>query len=139
MLQAKAKFTLKTKKGDRMRSVSKWMVLIFLAMLVSASTAFSADVAKIGVVEFQRLFDNSLGGKAIKAELTAKGKKMEADLKAKSAEIDALKKRLERESLVMSKDMREEKEREFRIKVNDIKELKGRYESQLQEIQKNSQ
>jgi outer membrane protein len=112
------------------------MVPMVLAMLVLASTAFCANVAKIGVVEFQRLFDNSLGGKAIKAELTTKGKKMEADLKAKSAEIDSLKTRLERESLVMSKDMREEKEREFRIKINDIKELKGKYESQLQEMQK---
>jgi outer membrane protein len=120
-----------------MRSVSKWMVLMTLAMLVLAQTAFCADVAKIGVVEFQRLFNNSIGGKAIKADLTAKGKKMEADLKAKSSQIDALRKRLERESLVMSTDMREEKEREFRIKVNDIKALKSRYESQLQEIQKN--
>jgi outer membrane protein len=136
MLNATAKITLKTKKGDHMRSVSKWMVLMVLALLVLAPKAYCADVAKIGVVEFQRLFDNSLGGKAIKAELTAKGKKMEAELKAKSKEINTLKKRLERESLVMSKDMREEKEREFRIKVNDIKELKGKYESQLQGIQK---
>jgi outer membrane protein len=132
----KAKFTMNERKGDRMQSASKWMMLTVLAILVFAPTAFCADVAKIGVVEFQRLFDNSVGGKEIKAQITAKGKKMEAELKAKSDEIEELKKRLEREALVMSKDMREEKEREFRIKVNDIKMLKKKYEAELQTIQK---
>jgi outer membrane protein len=36
----------------------------------------------------------------------------------------------------MSKDMREQKEREFRIKVNDIKTLQKKYEVELQGIQK---
>jgi hypothetical protein len=36
----------------------------------------------------------------------------------------------------MSKEMREEKEREFRIKVNDIKTLQKKYEVELQGIQK---
>ena len=45
-------------------------------------------------------------------------------------------KKLEREALVMSKEMREEKEREFRIKVNDIKILKKKYEKNLREVQK---
>ena len=46
-----------------------------------------------------------------------------------------LKRRLERESMVMSKEMREEKEREQRIKVNDFKTLQKRYRSELQKIQ----
>jgi outer membrane protein len=54
---------------------------------------FCADVAKIGVVEFQRLFENSDAGKEIKAEITTQGKKMEAELKEKGAEIEELKKR----------------------------------------------
>ncbi|MGA6924093.1 MAG: OmpH family outer membrane protein, partial [Desulfosarcina sp.] len=37
---------------------------------------------------------------------------------------------------VMSKEMREEKEREFRIKINDIKTLQKKYEVELQGIQK---
>jgi outer membrane protein len=95
-----------------------------------------ADVAKIGVVEFKRLFENSEAGKEIKQQITEQGKQMESALKTKGAEIEELKKRLERESLVMSKEMREEKEREFRIKVNDIKTLQKKYEAQLQGIQK---
>jgi outer membrane protein len=123
-------------KGDGMRLLSKWMILFFFVLSVFAETGFCADVAKIGVVEFQRLFDNSEAGKKIKAQITAKGKKMEAELKEKGSEIEELKKRLERESLVMSKEMREEKEREFRIKVNDIKMLQKKYEAELQNLQK---
>ena len=119
-----------------MKSVKNLIFLIIMMTIATAGTAFCADVAKIGVVEFQRLFDNSDAGKEIKAEITAKGKKMEAELKEKGAEIEELKKRLEREALVMSKEMREEKEREFRIKVNDIKTLQKRYEAELQGIQK---
>lgn len=119
-----------------MQSVSKWIFLSAMTLLVMASTGWSADVAKIGVVEFQGLLDNSDAGKKIKEEITTEGKKMEAELKEKGAEIEELKKRLEREALVMSKDMREEKEREFRIKVNDIKMLQKKYESDLQNLQK---
>lgn len=119
-----------------MRTVSKLMIITVLAIFFGEGLGFCADVAKIGVVEFQRLFENSEAGKEIKAEITQKGKKMEAELKEKGAEIEELKKRLEREALVMSKEMREEKEREFRIKVNDIKTLQKKYEVELQGIQK---
>jgi outer membrane protein len=119
-----------------MRLSSKWMIPTILIIFWATGYGFCADVAKIGVVEFQRLFENSDAGKDIKAKITAQGKKMETELKEKGAEIEEVKKRLEREALVMSKEMREEKEREFRIKVNDIKTLQKKYEVELQGVQK---
>jgi outer membrane protein len=38
--------------------------------------------------------------------------------------------------MVMSKEKREEKEREFRIKLNDLKSLEKRYRGELQAIEK---
>ena len=61
---------------------------------------------------------------------------MEVELKKRGAAIEETRKRLEREALVMSKEMREQKERDFRIKVNDIKTLQKKYEAELQGIQK---
>ncbi|PID41042.1 MAG: hypothetical protein CR984_00065 [Proteobacteria bacterium] len=119
-----------------MRSTIKWMMLAVLTVVLSSSPGFGTDMGKIGVVEFQRLFENSEAGKEIKAEITRQGKKMEAELKQKGAEIEELKKRLEREALVMSKEMREDKEREFRIQVNDIKSLQRKYEAELQNVRK---
>ena len=64
-----------------MHSASKWIILSALTMLVFVETGFCTGVAKICVVEVQRLFDNSAAGKVIKREITAQGKKMEAELK----------------------------------------------------------
>lgn len=107
---------------------------LFWTMLVCPS--FGADVAKIGVVDFQKIFDASVFGKEIKAQINKKGQEMETDLKKKGAAIEELKKRLERESLVMSKEMQSEKQREFRIKINDIKMLQKKYEREIQGLQK---
>jgi len=119
-----------------MKLLNRLMFFTVLIILFGAGQAIGADVAKIGVVDLQRMVENSDAGKEIKAKITEQGKKMEAELKAKGAEIEELKKRLEREALVMSKEMREEKEREFRIKVNDIKTLQKKYEMELQKFQK---
>jgi outer membrane protein len=62
--------------------------------------------------------------------------KMEQDLKMIGSEIDELRKRLEREAMVMSKEMRDEKEREARIKLNDFKTKQKRYRTELQSLEK---
>lgn len=111
------------------------VVALLVLMVVPVTASYGADVAKIGVVDFQRILENSTAGKEVKAELTQKGMAMESDLKEKGGEIKSLQERIERESLVMSKEMREEKEREIRIKINDIKSLQKKYENDLKEIQ----
>ncbi len=92
--------------------------------LLFAASSWGADIAKIGVVDFQKVLSVSNAGKYAQAEINKQGKSMEEDLKKKGSEIEEIKKRLERETLVMSKDKRDEKEREFRIKLNDLKCLR---------------
>ena len=86
-----------------------------------------ADVAKIGVIDFQRVLMTSSEGKKAQGEINRKGKKMETELKQKGDAIEKIKKQLEREALVISKAKREEREREIRIKINDLKSLQKRY------------
>lgn len=87
----------------------------------------AADVAKIGVVDFQKILEISEAGKAAQVEISKQGKQMEADLKDKGAEIEFIEKKIEREALLMSKAEREEKEREIRIKIGDFKALQQKY------------
>jgi len=87
----------------------------------------AAAEAKIGVVDFQRVLEVSEAGKTAQGEINRQGKKMEADLKERSDEIAALETKLERESMVMDSEVREEKKREVRIKINDIKTLQKKY------------
>jgi outer membrane protein len=114
----------------------KLVLAIGMAVFFLSTGAWAADVAKIGVVDFQKIIDKSEPGQAAKSQINTRGKKMEEELKQKGSEIENLKKQLEREALVMSKEKREESEREFRIKVGDFKSLQKKYEQELQQIQK---
>jgi len=112
-----------------------WIVCIFLIFIFFSKLSLAADVAKIGVIDFQKVLETSTAGKVIQSKLKAQNEKMTADLQSKGAEIEKISQRLERESMVMSKEMREEKEREQRIKVNDFKTLQKNYRSELQKLQ----
>ena len=112
----------------------KLAAIAAVAMLV-AVPGFAADVAKIGVVDIQKVLLTSAAGKGAKAEIDKKAREMEAMLNEKKDEIEKLQTTLERESLVMSKEKRDEKEREIRIKVNDIKALKTKFEKDLKVLE----
>ena len=99
------------------------MSLLYLA----ATVCHSADVAKIGVVDFQKILSTSNAGKKAQGEINTKGKKMEAELKSKGAAIEKQKQSFEREALVMDKTMRNQKERELRIMISDFKMLQQKY------------
>ena len=114
-------------KGGKMRIFKITFVTMVFSVCFFAASSYGADVAKIGVVNFQKILEKSDAGKKATAEINKRGKEMEASLKAKGEEIDATKKKLEREALVMSKEMREQKEREIRININDFKTLKNKY------------
>ncbi|MGD9042436.1 MAG: OmpH family outer membrane protein [Desulfobacterales bacterium] len=113
--------------------------LIFLVSFFSffgLNSADAADVAKIGILNMQRVMSASDPGKAAQAEIKEQGDKMLQDLNEKGAEIDTLRKQFERESMVMSKEKREEREREYRIRINDFKTLEKKYKTESQELQK---
>ena len=110
-------------------------VISILIFVFFSHHSFAADVAKIGVIDLQKILETSAAGKSIQAELKKEKDKMEVDLKKKGAEIENIRKRLERESMVMGKEMREEKERESRIKINDFKTLQKKYRSDLQKLE----
>lgn len=106
-------------------------VCFFFSVVVSSS---AADIAKIGIVDFQRIFETSDAGKAAQAEIKKQGEKIKADLKKRGKELEELKKKFKREALVMSREKRDEKEREFRIKVNDFKALERKYKMKFKEL-----
>lgn len=103
-----------------------FLTLLALAFFFTAS-AYSAEVGKIGIIDFQKILTTSAMGKAAKAEIDKKGKAMDAELKKRGAEIQDAKQQLERESMVMSKDMQDKKARELQINILDYKDLQQKY------------
>lgn len=117
--------------------MKKTSMMIFMAMLfiLGAVDITLAAGLKLGVVNFQKVLSSSSPGKMASAEMNKKGKEMEDSVKQKEAELMALQKTLEREALVMGKDKSEQKQREFRIKANDYKNLKATYLKEFKQIQ----
>jgi outer membrane protein len=89
--------------------------------------ALGADVAKIGVLDFQKILESSKAGKAAQAEINEEGKVMETELKRRGEEITELEQQIETEKMVMNEDVRQEKQRDIRIKINDLKTLQKKY------------
>ncbi len=119
-----------------MRRFKIAFVATFLTFGLLAAPLYGADVAKIGIVDFQRILETSSAGKIAQAEISKQGNKIKADLEERGAAIDEIRKKLEREELVMSKEMRQEREREIRIKINDFKSLEKKYRTDFQELEK---
>jgi len=115
---------------------SNIIFIVCFFSLLWLNSVNAADVAKIGVANMQRVLETSNQGKSAQEEIKKQKDQMEQELKQKGGEIEELRKQLERESMVMSKEKREEKEREIRIKLNDFKSLQKRYRTQLQNLEK---
>ncbi len=120
-----------------MRVFASVTLMIVAAVLALVGTpALGADAPKIAVVNLQTVLETSVAGKAAQGELKAQRDKLEADLKQKGSEIQELEKRLQREAMVMSKETREDKERELRIKASDFQALQKSYRGDLQDLER---
>ena len=123
-------------KGANMRSVITTGFIAVLSLVICAFNTDAADIAKIGIVDAQRILETSAAGKAAQAKIKEKSSQMASDLKAKGQEVEELGKRIEREAMVMSQEKREDQKREYRIKLNDFKGLEQRYRNELKELEK---
>jgi outer membrane protein len=119
-----------------MKAIMCVLAVSILVVGVPLTVSYAADVAKIGVIDMQRVLETSSAGKAALSEIKEQKQQMEVELKRKGQEIEELRKQLERDAMVLSREKREEKERERRIKVNDIKTMQKRYVSELKQQEK---
>lgn len=104
---------------------------VLFAFSLGTFPADAAEAVKIGVINLQKILETSSAGKASQAEINKQGKAMEAQFKSAREDLEELKKRIDREALVMSREAREEKEREFRIKANDLRELEAKFKQEI--------
>ena len=120
-----------------MRFVTALTVVAVVVLTVAGGgRAIGADAPKIGVVNLQTVLETSVAGKAAQSEIKGQKDKLEADLKQKGSELQELEKRLQREATVMSKEAREGKERELRIKASDLQALQKKYRTDLQDLER---
>ncbi|RJP38980.1 MAG: OmpH family outer membrane protein [Desulfobacteraceae bacterium] len=117
----------------RMRNIGcAGIVLIIIAF---ALPALAADIAKIAVVDFQRVLLESAPGKAVQETIQTRGREMESDLRKKGEEIEQMTEQFNRDAMVMSRDKRDEKQREMEIRRYDFQTLQKKYQSEIRELE----
>ena len=111
--------------------------MIFTLLFICSATlpVFSADVAKIGIVDFQKVMSTSSAGKLVQKKLQAKGNEFSQKLQDMQKEIIELEQNLKREAMVLSQEKRNEKGRDYRIKVNDFNQAKKKLQFDLKSLE----
>ena len=118
-----------------MRTMIKTTLVAVILVALFTMESLGAEMDKIGLIDFKKILETSGAGKAAQAEISVEGKKMEAVLKQKGEEIQNLEKTLEREQMVLSKEAREERQRDVRIKINDFKNLQAKYRVDFKKLE----
>ncbi len=116
-----------------LRKITLGMIIYFIVL--PCMSVYAADVAKIGVVDLQRVLMTSDPGKVAQDELKKQGAKIEGNFRSREGEVVKLKEAIEQEAFVMNRETREEKEREYRIKLNDLKSLQKKSMLDLKELE----
>lgn len=120
-------------KNMRLKQSVSFILGCFI-LVACASTVYGADVAKIGVVDFQRILKESQAGKNAAQILRQKQEERSEDLKKRQQDIVALQKTIESIELVGDKADRDQKKLELTIKLDGFKDADNRYTSQLKDI-----
>jgi len=116
-----------------MRNLNLLFLVHFFIIITSIIPSYGADVAKIAIVDTQKVIDESLLGKKMKNELEKIRANYVADLEAKGKEIQKLQNEVkilsssEKTSSVANKEEIDKKSRILKIKIYDIKQLDEKY------------
>jgi outer membrane protein len=122
----------------QIRKSIKLITLAAVALLTVGSTnGFCADVAKIGTVNFEKIFNSSAGGKAVKNQINKEGRGMNDQLEKIQKEIKDLQDLLGKgdSAGVLDESAKENKRWELERKIDEVKALKKRFDRKIQELQ----
>lgn len=116
----------------------KKIIVLFTFVVLSWLTlpsAFCADTAKIGVVDFQKILNESSAGKMIQKEIGDRNNEIKEKLIGEKNLIDKMKADFQREALVLSQEKQDEKAREIRIRNNDAIKMEKRLTDDFKRLQ----
>ncbi|MDM8536861.1 OmpH family outer membrane protein [Desulfobacterales bacterium HSG17] len=110
-------------------------LVVVLMFFLIPGICLGADIAKIGVLDFKKILQDTKAGDYAKKQMSKKLDVSKADLGKREIELKALKEKIERDAMVMSKEKRQEAERDFRIKAMDIRDSEKKYQDELKRLE----
>jgi outer membrane protein len=107
--------------------ISNWMIGVVAAgSLLGAQSAWSADL-KIGVVDPQRLLEESPQGKAASEAMRTEFAPRQRTLQAQEQALKAKQEKLQKDSATMSEDQRARAEKELRDAARDLERARAEF------------
>lgn len=106
-----------------------------IVALMMTGSAFAADVAKIGVINFEKVLKESSAGKLTQNELKAKWTELQKKLDTEKQEVEKMSLALEREALVLSPEKKRDRQRELRDRVQDLKKMNADFTEEFRIMQ----
>jgi outer membrane protein len=110
-------------------------MIIWLSVIGLVPAAYSADSVKIGVIDFEKIMQESSAGKMNQKALNTKGMELKNKLEKEKQRLDEVGRSFEKEALVLSDEKKREREREFRNQVEDFKIMQQDYANELKNME----
>ena len=110
-------------------------VMITIGLLGIAPFGFCADTVKIGVFDLQRIVIESSAGKLMQKQAKERHTEYQQKLGNEQKQLQEMQKALEREALVLSAEKSDEKQRAFRIRVNDFKKMQNDFGKEMKKLE----
>lgn len=109
-------------------------VAVIIGTIFTCS-AFAADATKIGIVDFEKILQESNGGKVMQKDLKAKLEQLKSKLQAEEKKVEDMSAALEREALVLSGEKKLARQRELRDKADNLKKMNADYTQEMKIFQ----
>ncbi|MFC1867865.1 OmpH family outer membrane protein [Thermodesulfobacteriota bacterium] len=93
---------------------------IMIVIFMFQHSAFAADAIKIGILDLQRCMQESNEGKRVFQSLKKKHDSMQKKLDERQNELIQMQKEIEKQSLMLSLDAKEDKRKEFERRRRDL-------------------
>jgi len=113
-----------------MSIIKKTVFIAFFCLFLPGVSVSAGNGPKIGVVDFQKVIDSSIAGKAVNSELVAFNEKWKAKIKEKGKEIEKIQKKID-EDMVINREQKEKLKREVAKKFVDFESDKKQYKEDI--------
>ena len=107
---------------------------LFIFIMFMNPNSYAADLSKIGIVDFKEFMSSSVAGKAIQEKIKQNGEELKSELDKAQIRIKEFQKRYKKEAPLFNKEQKEEKQKQFQIRLADFRRLKEIKEKEFNEF-----
>jgi len=113
----------------------RWLAILAGILILGFVTARAEAQMKIGVVDLEKVFEQSEEGKKAQAALQKKVERIELELKSKQDELKTMEEQISTQGSLLSESAKFDKEKSYQDKLKDFKRLYEDYQSEMRQEQ----